>query len=252
MKRQTTPAIVLRRWPYSESSLAVRVLTPTHGTLAMLAKGAYKAKSGMMGVLDTWALVEIEFSSRKGADMQSLYKANLLNRLSGLSKSPEQLAAAGVLGELAELAAPSGQESSASFIFLVKRLESLANGCEIKALMCSALIQALDLLGLSPHLLPESEFNDKLWFDFEAGGVLEPGCQRPLGQATLVSAEVLRLLDLARSQPDLELQAKDETIEEALTILGQFMHFHLERPPRAWKPLRKHLRPITNHEVANN
>ena len=53
--------MVLRRWPYSETSQVVRMLTPEHGVLPMLAKGVNKLTSGQAGVLDTWALVEADF-----------------------------------------------------------------------------------------------------------------------------------------------------------------------------------------------
>ena len=49
MERLRTPAIVLRRWPYSETSLVVRVLTPELGTVGLLAKGAYRLQSGLLG-----------------------------------------------------------------------------------------------------------------------------------------------------------------------------------------------------------
>jgi len=244
MKRQSSPIIVLRRWPYSESSLAIRVLTPAHGTLSMLAKGAYKPKSGMMGVLDTWVLAEVEFGSPEGAEMQSLYQARLIDRMSGISLQPDRLAAAGVLAELAELAAPPGQESTSTFLFLLHQLQALAGKQALAPLMCGALLQVLDLLGLSPRLLPDLPSDDMLWFDFENGGVLEADSKRPSGHAILTSKAALNLLQSFREDPKATIRAKDEEFEEALTILGQFLHFHLERPPRAWNALRKYSQPL--------
>jgi len=235
---------VLRRWPYSESSLAIRVLTPAHGTLSMLAKGAYKPKSGMMGVLDTWTLAEVEFGSPEGAEMQTIYQARLIDRMSGISLQTDRLAAAGVLSELAELAAPPGQESTDAFLFLLQQLQALAGKQALTPLMCSALLQILDLLGLSPRLLTDRPSDEMLWFDFENGGVLEAGSKRPNGHAILINKATLSMLQASREDPKATIKAKDEEFEEALTILGQFLHFHLERPPRAWDALRKYSQPL--------
>ena len=45
-------ALLLRRFPYGESSLVVHALTRAHGRVALLARGAYRPKSAYCGVLD--------------------------------------------------------------------------------------------------------------------------------------------------------------------------------------------------------
>ena len=135
MRRRRCPAIVLRRWPYSENSLVVRALTPDVGTISLMAKGVNRLKSGSLGILDTWALVEVEFGGPDGAEMQNLYSCRLLDRMSGLSADQHRLAAAGVLAELAELGSPPGQSSAALFLWLQHNLEQLADGTRSSSLL---------------------------------------------------------------------------------------------------------------------
>ncbi|MDP6850751.1 MAG: DNA repair protein RecO C-terminal domain-containing protein [Planctomycetota bacterium] len=239
MKRQTTPAIVLRRWPWSESSLAVRVLTPGNGTLLLRAKGAYKAKSGHMGVLDTWALVEVEIGGPLNSDFQQLYRCRLLDRMSGLSNSPENLAAAGLFGELAELAAPPGPDSGPVFRFLLRVLQTIHQGFELDDLLCTGLLDALSLLGLDPQLSVEPETEAPLWFHYESGGVLPLDSPRPEGHSRRITNGARHLLLNCRENPSILDDLEPALQEEALTILGEFLHFHLERPPRAWDALRQ-------------
>ena len=242
MIRTKTEAIVLRRWPYSESSLALRVLTPESGVVALLAKGTFRPTSTSFAVLDTWAWIETEYGMPKDASMGNLYKASLLDRFGGLSVSPEQLAVAGLLGELAESAAPEGSPSADVFSWLRQCLQELALGVDFSTWLPSTLMAALQLLGLTPRLEPETPSQDSLWFDFSSGGVLEPGAPRPQGLSRRVSAQLREQLLAAGAQRSLPLDGPKE-VQETLTILGDFLSFHLERPPRAWETVQRRLIP---------
>ncbi|MCH2111725.1 MAG: DNA repair protein RecO [Planctomycetes bacterium] len=249
MRRYSTEAIVLRRWPWSESSLAVRLLTPEHGTIPALFKGAYKLKSGYIGVLDTFALVQVELGGPNNATMLSGYKAQLLDRYSQLALQPARLSAAAVLAELAELAAPDGVPSLEAFSLLKSSLTSLHQGADLSALLCPALLQSLDILGLTPRLTPEEGPNEgELWFHHTSGGVLPAQTARPDGPARKTSLALRRFMtQQAKAELDTILP-KNETKDDrqnpkfsqaTLTILGEFLHYHLERPPRAWEALRR-------------
>jgi len=264
VRRQTSPAVVLRRWPYSETSLALRVLTPGSGVMALLAKGAYKPTSGWMGVLDTWALVELEFGGPDGAELLNLYRARLLDRMSGLSADPDRLAVAGLAAELAELAAPPGPEAAAAFHYLLQALHELAEGAEPAAQLLRSLVRGLDLLGLAPVLDPGAEGDPAdpeassaaaaagapeapRWFSAADGGVIPAGSPRPEQASRRILPAQLALLRALRADQPLAAEQADSVDREAcLTILGDFLHFHLERPPRAWDFLRRRLHPTAN------
>ena len=242
MIRAKTEAIVLRRWAYSESSLALRVLTPKSGVVALLAKGTYRPTSASFAVLDTWAWIETEYGMPENASMGNLYQAHLLERFNGLSHSPEQLAVAGLLGELAEAAAPEGSPSFDVFAWFRQCLGELAVGVDFSTWLPPTLMTALQLLGLTPRLEPEAPSQDSLWFDFSSGGVLEPGAPRPEGLSRRISAQLREQLLAAGAQRSLPLNGPKE-VQETLTILGDFLSFHLERPPRAWDTVRRRLIP---------
>ena len=55
-------ALVLRRFPYGESSLLVHLLTPGHGRISAIAKGAYRPSSGFWGVLDLFDTLRVRAS----------------------------------------------------------------------------------------------------------------------------------------------------------------------------------------------
>ncbi|MBC8329818.1 MAG: DNA repair protein RecO C-terminal domain-containing protein [Planctomycetes bacterium] len=252
MKGETSPAIVLRRWPFSESSLALRVLTPGHGVVALLAKGAYKPTSGWMGVLDTWALVELEFGGPEEAELKNLYRARLLDRLTGLSAEPDRLAAAALAAELAELAAPPGPEAAAAFHYLLQALHELAGGAEVGAQLLRSVLGGLDLLGLGPVLADPAGGagagdGSSRWFSAADGGLMPSGAARPEQTSRRISPAQVELLRSVRAGLPGAAEAADSVDREAcLTILGDFLHYHLERPPRAWDFLRRRRHPTPN------
>ncbi|MEQ1893151.1 MAG: recombination protein O N-terminal domain-containing protein, partial [Planctomycetota bacterium] len=58
--------LLLRRFPYGESSLVLHVLTRTHGRLALLAKGAYRPSSAYFAAFDLFDTLELSFGAPKG------------------------------------------------------------------------------------------------------------------------------------------------------------------------------------------
>ena len=242
MSRERCQGIVLRRWPYSESSLALRVLTPVHGVMSVLAKGAYRPTSGYLGVLDTWAWIEMEFSTREDSEMATLFRCELVDRMPGLSGDVERLTAAALLAELAELAAPPGAPSGPAFLYLLGNLRDLAAGAAVTGLLCRGVLEGLDLLGLHPVLDLEGEIPERalLWFSAAEGGVLPPGSPRPQDHARRITTVQLRWLQgLVREGETGSPPARAEDQAACLTILGDFLAYHLERPLRAWTTLRR-------------
>ncbi len=235
--RNQSPAIVLRRWPYSEHSLILRVLTPDCGTLSLLAKGVQQLKSGSLGLYDTWAFVQIEYGGKEGAEMWNLYSGSLLDRMSGLSKDSRRLVAAGILAELAEVGAPPGQAAHALFLWLQRWLQHLDQGAKVDSLLCAALLEVLSELGLEPHFPTELPPADQeLWFAPATGGLVTGNHgQRPSAHARRIQHHELAYLQALRQQPEICLQQEGAPAAACLTILGEFLHYHLERPPKAWQ-----------------
>jgi DNA repair protein RecO len=249
--RLRSPALVLRRWPFSETSLTLRVLTPEEGTISLLAKGVNRVGSGSFAVLDTWALVEIEYGGRPEAELLTLYSARLLDRNAGLERDPERLAAAGVLAEIAEDAAPVGQRAPEVFAWLRDALAALAAqpvAQDPATVLVPALLRGLHWFGLAPMLdAPAPAPGDRCWFSPEAGGVVHAP-RRPHEHARLLHSGTLALLRrLAATRVPAPVRADapppaSEPWDESLTILVEFLHYHAERAPRAWPLLQERRR----------
>lgn len=238
MKAIEMPAVVLRRWPFSETSMVLRALTPERGVLPLFAKGVHRPTSGRLGVLDTWALVEVSFGGREDADLYTLYDARLLDRFRGLGTSSGRLVAAALVAELAEAAAPTGAPAWPVFRWLVSSLENLHQGAPLPAFLCVALMEALGLLGLAPDL-GEGADGEGGWFSPSWGGLLPDPTRGGAGDARRVSPAQLRLLRSLRDGGTAAAEADGEDREVVFTILEEFLLYHLERRPRSLEVLRR-------------
>lgn len=214
----------------------VHCLTPELGLVPMLAKGVHKIKSGHLGVLDTFALVKLSFGSHADREMHTLYRAELVDRFSSISQDVDHLAAAGLLGELAELAAPLGLPSQKVFVHLVEAFQELAAGTSIPCFLLRRLQESLDHLGLQPNLQPPDS-SSGWWFSVATGALLPHGSARPDGSSHWVGPEHLEML---KSPPAARTQPAEQELRwanDCLTILADFLGYHLERPPRALSAL---------------
>ena len=236
MSRLRSPALVLRRWPFSEHSLVVHLLTPGHGSLSALAKGAYRLKSGFAGVLDTWSLVEVELGQMDKEGLHVLYRAQLLDRMTGLADDSRRLAVAGVLAELAEVGSPPGQEAHRQFLWLQRWLARLAEGWPADPSLVAALLEGLGELGLAPRLEPPEDGRGRRWFSPAHGGALQG--PRPDELARPYPEALQEQLEALRARPQLARGLGGSEVVDSLTILGEFLQYHLERPPRAWSMLQ--------------
>jgi len=76
MKPIRSKAIVLRRTNYGEADRILQLLTPDHGKVSVIAKGARREKSKLAGGIELFALCDVTFIPGKG-EMGTLTGARL-------------------------------------------------------------------------------------------------------------------------------------------------------------------------------
>ncbi len=100
---QTTPAILLRKTRFSETSLIVTWFTRDLGKIKTVVKGALRPKSRFTGVLDLFFDCEISIARSAKSDLHTLREAVLTDARSGLRTDHRRVALASYFVELAEL-----------------------------------------------------------------------------------------------------------------------------------------------------
>jgi DNA repair protein RecO (recombination protein O) len=78
VKTESASGLILRTRPLTETSLIVHWLTPELGRVAMVAKGARRAKSPFAGKLDLFYAADFSFSRSRRSDLHNLREVKLL------------------------------------------------------------------------------------------------------------------------------------------------------------------------------
>lgn len=257
MVRRRERALVLRRFPFGESSLVAHVLTEEGRRVHMVARGAFRPKSRIFGLVDLFDTLELEWSGRPGA-MAELRGGNLTTRRRELTRDLERYHTALAGLELASVAAR--EEAAEPGLF--GDLEALFDHLEDPALQPRLELLHFDLvllgrLGLAPSLelcaacggpappLTAAGHEGTVPFSAAAGGRL---CRKCAGDARAggtrvgtLRADVLAgaALLLARGpEQRAELSPPPDELFRALRdFVDRFLEYHLETRLRS-RPVR--------------
>lgn len=74
---ESATGLILRTRPLTETSLIVNWLTPDHGRIATVAKGARRPKSPFAGKLDLCYLADFSFTRSRRSDLHTLREVSL-------------------------------------------------------------------------------------------------------------------------------------------------------------------------------
>ena len=245
-------ALVLRRFPFRESSLVCHVLAREQGRVSVLAKGAYRPRSAYSGVLDLFDTLELTWSP--GADLANLRSGRILVRRAHICRDLDRYRAGTRVLELATLAARDGHEERELFDLVSGALDALQGGAATPELVSTVFdLRFLAGLGLEPALLHcahcgsslATDTRPRTGFSTPLGGRLCDPCARGVAGDRGAGLETVPtgLLRIARSLldtpwPDLErIRLESERTRKLRAIVRRFLEYHLGTRPRASGPL---------------
>jgi DNA repair protein RecO (recombination protein O) len=244
-------ALLLRRYPYGESSLVLHLVTAEHGKLHLLAKGAYRPTSGYAGVFDWFDTLEVRWRTPRGGELALATAAGVLVRRRALTQSLERYRAALAMLELADLAAQPERPEAGLLAILEAGLDTLARGAAAPELALVAFDLAfLHNLGLAPALSSCAACGaeptgapaerGRAPFAAGAGGRLCARCAAEAkAQALKVQSMPLNLLriadSIARATPELleRLRVAEPALRDVRELVQRFLEYHMETRPRA-------------------
>ena len=99
---ETTAAILLRKIPFSETSVIVSWLTEAHGKIKTVAKGARRPKSPFAGKLDLFFEAEIQWVRSRKSELHILKELVLREPFDGLRARYDRTRLAAYFVELIE------------------------------------------------------------------------------------------------------------------------------------------------------
>lgn len=180
MSLLSTPAILLRSFPYSETSTVLRFYTRTLGVTGVMARGARSRQSRGQGALSTFTEGTLTLYVKGTRDLQTLKDFAPTRSRPGLARDVRMFAAASVLAEV--VLRHAGQDPNALLYDRVSHAldrMSTPEGLDSVTELLSGLWGLVDALGYRPELEGcvvcgrPLEAEEVGRFDYSAGGI---GC----------------------------------------------------------------------------
>ena len=236
MPAEQTDALVLRIYPWSETSCIASVYTRDFGKLSVLAKGARRPKSPFEAALDLLSICRVVFIPKSGDALDLLTEAKLVRRYRAGAADLLRLYSGYYVAELLDRLTDKGDEQPELFELAESTLLALADPVlELRAVVLRLELQMLRMLGHLPtwrmcaQCGDEVPASDKATFGLLASGVLCERCRPGSRQMILLPAIVRDTLEQfsepewqtisLRTYPNANRAALRNVVKQYLTVL---------------------------------
>ena len=238
-------AVVVRTIDFAETSQVVHLVTPEHGLVPAIAKGARAAKGSFQGGVPLGVLGEADLLPRRGAELELLRSFRVTDGLRGLRDDVARFSSGEyVLGVLRTLARPAlGNEPL--FLAAVTALKALSTAPAASAptwvLMFEA--RALAATGHRPHLSNcvgcGRELARDTVFAAALGGTAHRRCATagPISPLSDEALATLRRLYTARLPELVGEPPSPHGLRAVRAVHDQFLPYVLEREPAGLRTL---------------
>jgi DNA repair protein RecO (recombination protein O) len=241
MKTYTSRSIIMRTKEFGETDLLVTFFTQDKGRLKGVAKGARKSRKRFVNCLDSFSLVELEYSLRRDGDLYFLHSGKLINGYPGLRSDFASLSKASYMVELTEILFPWGVADLKMFELLEMSLEALAKGDKSDTVPIVFEVRAMALGGYGYSFDKCSicgrpyKGEGRAVFKLEKGRIACLKCQQETAVSPGLSPQSVKTIKSMQAEPLTKLMAlklSEETIAEIKPILKLHRDYHLGQRPK--------------------
>lgn len=226
--------IVIRSVDYGESSKVVTLFTREHGKLAIMVRGAKKAKSRLAAVSQLFTHGYYLCKAGPGTGMPDLSQGDIVNSFRELRQSLNETAYAAYIAELLDRLTHEREANPFLFQFLLHIFRYLDEGRDAEILCRIFETKMLQVAGISPQLsccTNCGEQREPYAISITQGGLLCPVClpSDPYAIAVTPSTwKLLRLFQVFDLERLGEIEVKPATRSQLKHVLRGFMDEHLD------------------------
>jgi DNA repair protein RecO (recombination protein O) len=234
MAIHTAEAIVLRRYPFRETSVTLSCLTDQFGKLKGLVKGIRAQPSRYQSAMEPLTVNRIVFYDTRTSQLHLISQCDLVAPLTGLQRDLETMWVAALCVELIDAVVPLEEPQPAVYQLLKETLHRLASGdAPLMALRVHFIVRLLRLAGFQPQLSEcascASAVGSSAFWSPRQGGLL---CGRCLHEDPRAEAAVPGVLEALQA---LSSSERPPALHEALLPmlvrrLDEFLRWRLDRP----------------------
>jgi len=147
-----TPAVILRRFPYGETSIIARCYTKDQGKISVIVKGARRKKSPMAAYFQPLNYLDIVYYSRTTRNLQSVSKATFAKIWSDLNQDLRKITLGLAIIELVEKTNTENDPHTELFDLLIAVLSAIdSSKIRLNLLFWYFQIKLLTILGFKPN-----------------------------------------------------------------------------------------------------
>jgi DNA repair protein RecO (recombination protein O) len=268
MAAEKARAIVIRTFPFGESSCVVTLFTREYGKLRALAKGAWRPKSGFDAALDLLSICQV-LVLRKSTDALDLLTEACLEHRFRVGRSQAAFLGGMDVAELLDTLTADGDPQPELFDVAHATLRTLsaprpahdhdASTTEltdglVRALVAHTELAMLRLVGHAPALVRCAECGghveggSRIAFGMLDGGVLCERCRSGKRAVVSISADCLAALQLLAGTSDAwrSLALPPPIDGEVRAVMNTMLSHLLGRRPRVAPLLQPRSRPGTS------
>ena len=148
-----SPAVVLRRFSYSDTSIIARCFTQELGKISFMVRGAKRKKSPQTAFYEPMSHLDLVFYYNERRDMQTVSKASFATTYKNIHGDLKRIAYGMAVVELTEKTITDYDPHSELFIVLLNTLNTIDTRAEqLNLVYWYYQIKLLTLLGFKPDL----------------------------------------------------------------------------------------------------
>ncbi|MBN1674248.1 MAG: DNA repair protein RecO [Kiritimatiellae bacterium] len=237
---EKTEALALRVSPFSKTSLVANWLTPHHGRIATVVKGARRPKSAFLGQIDLFYTCEILFYTRDRAGMHILKECAVLEPRSQFRSDWCAAGCASYFCDLLLRVTPVGAPQPALYALVQAALDHVHARGAAPTVVFWYELRLMAALGLAPRLAqcvgcrrPLETPAGQTGFASARGGALCARCaERDAADVVAMGPDVLAMLrkwlGAATPRAAANTRCDQRQLGEATRALGLFLQYHLD------------------------
>lgn len=233
MPVEKTRAIVLKSFPYGDTSKIARCYTEEYGKISLIAKGVRSGKNLRSGYLDPPNYLSLMFYHNPKRQLQIFSRAGFEAVWPSMKRDMTKLSYAFAVVEFIDRAVTGQEPHKDLFRLMVDTLNSInASDGKINRLFWFFEIQALSLLGFRPVLSECPRCHRSLetgHFSLDYGELLCRRCEREgIRRVSSRALDILRTLKRGSLEEAKGIELKPGDREEVGGFLKDYLTYHIE------------------------
>ena len=230
----TAEAIILRRYPFRETSITLSCLTDQFGKVKGLVKGLRAWPNRYRSAMEPLTVNRIVFYDTRTSQLHLVTQCELLAPLSQLQRDLETMRLASFCVDLVDVVAPLEEPQPALYGLLKQTLEQLALGVgDPLSVRVHFIVRVLRLAGFQPQLDEctgcGSLVREPGYWSSRQGGLLCKGCLHEDPRADAAHPQLFHALE------QLSIADQPLALEERLVVLlrqrlDEFLRWRLGHP----------------------